>query len=287
MALKSAGYGREAYGDPFGGGGPISVVRALAVAGQVVRVTFSEEPLHRTPAGARDALNVANYVFSVVDGQATAPAAVGVSRDLVVGPAYGVGNGTDAGDERALDVHVDRQLVVGIRYRVFVKNVDSLVGGEIGAPYTADFSGVTLLQETQRPQRRQDLTDFLSVQGHWVIDDGGDVVPEPPQVDAPDVGIRKRVLRRLGTSRGAFSFLSGYGLRIPLKGVATTAKMSELRDEAGPQLRREPEAQDVSVSVSVSGLGVTTVDARIKTRKTGVVPVKLAVDQAGQVVSVG
>lgn len=295
---KPGGFGAEAYGDPFGSGGPISVVRALAVAGQVVRVVFTEDPQRWSPAGTRDALNVANYLFSVVDGVAEAPVPVGVDHDSLAWPAYGVGNGGvpvyDEGgnflyiqsDERGVDVHVDRALVAGVRYRVTVKALVSAAGGDLGAPYSADLSGVTLIQETKRPERSQDLTDFWNREGRWVFD-GGDIAPEPPQSKVADVGIRKRALRRLGTQKAAFSWLPDYGLSIPLKGLATTAKMSQLRDEARPQLLREPEARAVETKVSVTGGGLTTVDARIKTRRSGTVPAKLVVDQNGEVVSLG
>jgi len=299
VQTKAGGFGAEAFGDPFGAGGPISVVRALAVAGQVVRVVFTEDPQRWSPAGTSDALNVANYLFSVTDGAAEAPVPVGVDRESLAWPAYGVGNGGvpvyDEGgnflyiqsDERGVDVHVDRALVAGVTYRVTVKGaLVSAAGGSVGAPYSADFPGVTLIQETRRPERRQDLTDFWNREGRWVLD-GGDISPEPPQAEVSDVGIRKRALRRLGTRKASFSWLPDYGLAIPLKGLATTAKMSQLRDEARPQLLREPEARAVETSVSVTGGGLTTVDARIKTRRSGTVPARLVVNQAGEVVSLG
>lgn len=264
---KPGGYGREAYGDPFGAGGPLYVVRALAVAGQVVRVVFDEAPLANSPAGQSDALNPSNYLFDVVAGQATAPTAVGANAKLVVGPTNGVGNGTAPGapDERAVDVHVDRQLIVGITYRVTVRAVLSALGIGLGAPYAASFPGVTKLSVVRPQARNQDLVDIGNPPfvGTWSVDDSGDLALDP----SPDAGTRKRVLRRITTPFGAFSFLNGYGGRIRIKGVAGLADMAAWKDDMLQQILLEPDVVDAANSVSIDPSGVLTVDVKARTRR--------------------
>jgi len=87
---KPGGAGSEFWGDPAGAGGPLHVVRARAVEGQTVRVTFDEEPVHRSPAGAYDALNPANYAVAVISGSGRSPRPVGVDRDPILAPAFTV-----------------------------------------------------------------------------------------------------------------------------------------------------------------------------------------------------
>jgi hypothetical protein len=265
VTTRPGGFGRELFGDPLGGGGPISVVRALASAGQVVRVVFTEAPLHRSPAGAWDALDPSNYVFSVVSGQATAPTPVGVNPKIVVGPAWGVGNGSSpgVGDERGVDVSVDRQLIAGITYRVFVRNVRAAAGGLLGTPNAATFQGVTLLQETRLPERPQDLVDIANppALGHWTIDAGGDV-----GVEDPADGVRKRVLRRWTTRKGAFRHLPRYGLGQALKGVSTVAARAALKADALGQVLEEPDIKEAQVDVAMeAATGVLTLTTRART----------------------
>jgi hypothetical protein len=262
---KGGGYGAESYGDPFGAGGPIHVARAVAVGGQVVRVVFTEEPLHRSASGARDALNPANYLFAVVSGQASAPAPVGVDVDPVVGPTFGVGNGVGADTERGMDVHVDRQLVAGIVYQVTVRNVLAQRGGPLGSPYATQFSGVTSLAATQLPARIQDLVDIACppALGNYVVDDSGDLMPEDPEA-----GLRKRIFRRQTTPRGAFSFLPrGYGCGIPLKGVGTIAGITALRADLLQQVKLEPDVAQAAVSTSLDANGVTLVQTTVQSRR--------------------
>ena len=279
---RHGGYGGEAYGDPMGSGGSLSVLRAVAVAGQVVRVVFSETPQHRTPSGRADALNPSNYIFSVVSGAATAPTPVGVLTDVVAGPAWGVGNGSSplAPYERGIDVCVDRQLVLGIRYQVHVRQVASAFGGGLGAPYDAQFDGVTQLSETRLPERRQDLIDIANPPaiGCWQIDDSGDAAPE-----AEDLGLVKRVLRRFGTRKNSFAHLPGYGLAVDLKSIGSTSKLAALKVDAINQISQEPEVAAVSVTTSIDGTGLTFVNSLIKTRSGRQVRLNASISSDGAV----
>lgn len=276
------GFGRQGFGlRAFGAGGPLTVVRALAVAGQVVRVVFSEEPLHRSPAGRADALNPSNYVLTVPGGNAIAPIAMGVDRDPVEGPARGVGNGAGTSAERGIDVHLDRQVVVGVQYSVRVRNVEAMAGGALGTPDTALFLGVTLLEETRLPERNQDLVDLANPPwvGHLIIDDSGDVAPEDP-----DEGLRKRVYRRLTTPKGAFTFLPrDYGVGFDHKSPAQPAVLSAKRVDAIQQLRQEPDVVDADVQIQVMATGVVIIKTQVKSRRGTFVRNGLQVSATGEV----
>lgn len=277
----AGGFGQQGFGAyAFGFGGPITVVRAVAVAGQVVRVVFDEEPVHSSPAGISDALNPSNYIFSVPGGNATAPTPVGVDQDLVVGPTYAVGNGVGASAERGVDVHVDRQLVAGVTYLVTVRDVRSMAGGALGSPDSGDFGGVTVLRETRVPARNQDLVDLACPPstGHYFVDDSGDLA-----VATPEEGTVCRVYRRLTTPLNAFRWLRGYGAGINHKGPGGTAALSGLRNDATSQVKREPDVADASVQISVQGTGLTLIQTKARTRRGAFVSVGAKVSPVGAV----
>jgi hypothetical protein len=276
------GFGRQGFGlGGFGFGGPLTVVRAIAVAGQVVRVVFNEEPNHRSPAGATDALNPSNFILTVPGGNATAPMPVGVDRDPIVGPAYGVGNG-GASSERGMDVHVDRQLISGVQYNIRVRKVVSLAGDALGTPDNGNFMGVTVLLETKKPDRNQDLVDFANppAVGHWIIDDSGDIAPE-----LPADGTKKRTMRRVSTKRNAFRTLPDYGVRLDHKGVGSTTKLTALRADAIRQLAREPDVAQVDVQTSLAANGVTTIAITEKTKRGTFVEIGAQISAVGAVTS--
>jgi hypothetical protein len=263
------GLGREAFGDPMGGGGPLTVVRAWAISGQVVRVVFSELPVFRSPAGLHDALNSANYLFSVDAGQATSPEATVVADDLVVGPAKFVGNGAGASAERGVDVHVDRALIHGVTYRVTVRAVEAAEGGELGAPTSAAFPGSARLRVAMTPGGRMlDLVDFRNdvVSGSWRADAGGDMALQ----DA-DSGYRKRVLRRALTPLDSYSFLRGYGTKLRLKELASQAQVAAYRIDLENQIKREPDTDQVAVGMALTGANVLTVTISARRKQGGLV----------------
>lgn len=273
VTTKAGGFGRENFGDPLGGGGPLTVVRAWPVSGRTVRVVFSEAPTFRTPAGLRDAMNPANYAFTIDAGQATAPIAVGVSDSLVVGPAAFVGNG-GAVDERGVDVSVDRALVQGITYRVTVNPlVQSAIGGGMGSPNSGAFPGVVQLRVEHQPEKvPRDNVDIANdpFAGGWFADDSGDIAVEPA-----DQGYRKRVIRRVVTPLNAYAFLQGYGCAVRLKEVASLTQMAALKAEIERQVALEPETATVKAVVTLSGTDLLTITISCTTKRGSFVTVTL------------
>lgn len=278
--MPPGGYGQQGFGGySFGTGGPLAVVRAVAVAGQAVRVVYDEEPLHRSPAGISDALNPSNYTVTVPGANATAPIPMGVDTTMVVGPTYAVGNGSGAAGERGFDVHVDRQLVAGVTYRITVRNVVAAVGGLIGSPNAANFGGVTRLEDTRLPARLQDLIDFANppALGHWVIDDSGDMAP-----DSPDAGTKKRVMRRITTRRGAFRWMPDYGVGFDLKAIASVPQLAAMKIDIIRQIKLEPDVAGVDVKITLATSGLTTISVRVRTRRGTFLDIGATITAVGQ-----
>lgn len=275
MAVNPSGFGGEAAGDPFGSGGPIHVNRAKAVKGQVVRVSFSEAPLAVSAAGIADATNPSNYILTVVTGQAGQPLAVGVDPDTISGPTLGVATG-----EVAVDLHVDRPLAVGVRYRVTVANVFSALGGSLGFPYSAEFYGIVQPAALPRPGRRTDLTDIRNdiAQGRYLTSPAGDLLNH-----SGVEGLRKRILRRLSTPRDAFAHLPGYGVGLALKSVASIAQLQAYQQDATNQVRQEPEIATATVSISQDATNpeVVRIEVQALTRTGKAVTVGASVGSDG------
>lgn len=275
MTTLPGGFGRQGFGlRAFGAGGPLTVIRAGAVASQVVRIVFNVEPSHRSAAGISDALNPSNYVFVVPGGNAGQPAPLGVDVTPVFGPGYLLGT-TDVG----IDVHVDRALIFGVVYNIRARNILAAAGGGMGSPDNANFGGVVRVAEAKITQRNQDLVDFKSPANTGVlVIAGGDIA-----IDTPDGGTKTRIFRRMFTKLNAFKALKGYGTATDLKGLGSTAKLGALKSNVTSQIGMEPDVAGVVVAVSQSSNGVTTVAPRVKTKRGSFVDIAGQVTPQGQV----
>ena len=259
------------------------MVRALAVASHVARVVFNEEPLHVSPGGAGDALNPSNYLFSVPGGNATAPATLAIDATMHLPGEYGVGNGGATG-ERGFDVHTDVALVFGVLYLVTAQNIQSLLGGDLGTPDSADFGGAQRLQQTKLTyQRPQDLVDILQpVATGSMSFAGGDI-----SLDTPDGGTKVRVFRRMFTKKNAFKALPGYGSAVDLKSLGSSAKLASTKTDMLNQIKQEPDVAAVALFVSQASNGLTTFAPTVQTRRGTFVDSGGSVSALGQVSPAG
>lgn len=272
------GFGEESFGDPMGGGGPIHVVRARAIGGRLVRVTFSGEPVHVSPSGRPDALNPANYLFSVFSGLATDPTAMAVEPAIAVGPTMNVASG-----EFAADVHTDRALVQGITYTVTVRTtLGAKGGGTIGSPYAANFEGAAILSETVLLPRKIGLADISNrpFDGTFIVGDDGDLTPQ----DGVE-NLRKRMLRRAATPKNSFAHLPGYGVGVRVKQLYSPPQLQAMKADLQAQLLLEPEvaSADVSFKQQVVGpsAGVVTIVMSVKTKRGAIVAATLESSPSG------
>jgi hypothetical protein len=255
------GYGSEFFGELLGSGGPINVQRAVAMAGQVVRVAFNVEPLNKSAAGLQDALNPANYAFGVVAGTAKVPSPT-VAIGLVLGPGRGLGS-TDVG----IDMGVDTPLAAAVLYKVTVSGIISAMGGDIGTPASANFAGLVVPTLAVLPKKKPVWYDLLGqvVTGALAVDSGGDIAVGTDKI----ANLRKRVTRRLLTQPNAYAFLKNYGAGIALMETASLAEVANYRKTSVTQIQLEPEVASAQVQISISGStnGVVTIDwsASLKT----------------------
>lgn len=255
-APQRAGF--EQAGAPSGAGSQLSVRRALAIGGQVVRVVFSSEPLHQSTAGLGDARNGANYAVTVIQGSGQPVRALSVSPAALFYPAYGV----LAAGEVACDLQVDRPLIVGLTYQVAVsRNVVSASGSPIGVPYVASFAGATrpaLTRQTRRQTQPVDLASdpfkggIIVQAGDWASQSGLD-------------STKKRVWRIPMTGLGAFIWLPNFGLQFDIKKPGTLSRLSSLRTDLKQQLQAQPDVVASSSSASLDARGYLTLTINAQT----------------------
>jgi len=255
------GYGAEAYGDPYGAGGPLSLVFAVAVKGQTVRAVFNEEPAHFSPAGPTDGLNPSNYYIDIVIGQGTVPNVIGVNPEPLRNPAAGV----HGADEWGFDVYLDHPVALGVRYRINGRRIQSRAGMGLGFTYGAIFTGI-VAPATSRPRARRAGYDDLAsagLGGAFRFDDSGDV----GVVTGID-GLRMRVVRRCTTVLDSFSFLRGYGTPLRLKWPISVANLAVIQADLRKQILREPEVEACAVATSLVPLpGILTVNIQVRAKQ--------------------
>jgi hypothetical protein len=272
-APQRAGF--ERAGATMGSGSGLSVARAIAIAGQTVRVVFSSEPLHNSTAGINDARNGSNYAITILQGSGEPVRSLAVSATIVPYPAYGV---TESG-EVGLDLQVDRPLVVGLTYQVEVSRaVVSALGEPIGTPYTANFIGA--VRPTLAPQLRRKigLVDLATnpFQAGIVVDSAGDWASHE---GVP--GTKKRVWRIATTRKGGFVFMPNFGLKMDIKKPATLSLMSTLRTDLTQQILQQPDIVAAATGAVMDSRGFLTITVQGKTSSGQGLQTKASVTQAG------
>ena len=199
------GYGKDAYGtgsEGWGGiGAALTIVRALAISTNTVRVTLSREPVHKSV---------------ILRGDATNPATWQVTNDR--GVVYTVLETTQFAPE-VWDVHVlESWDVYQVTHTVGSTTLVTANGYVIAPPNSADFPGLLSTIAAQSPQDQPpyavaDLANppfplpSRSIQGgSFVIAQNGDY--------ALDVGsdfYRKMVLRVISIQPNGFPWAPGWG----------------------------------------------------------------------------
>lgn len=251
------GFGGEAYGDPMGGGGGLHLVRAVAVAGQLVRAVFNKAPKTKSSAANNDGLNGANYDIAITVGTGTKPLCVSTAR-VVQFPAFGLLNAGEVG----IDVQTDRPLVVGLSYSLTVTTrMIAFDGDPIGFPYVQPFVGAARPTLTRQNRTKQGVIDFASGNNGLTVTNGDiDTVTGIPST-------KLRCLRRTLTAKNSFAHLPGYGSSFEPKAPMALNRIGAVQADLRQQLRQEPDVQDAAVQVTLDARGIAIIDERVRTKQ--------------------
>lgn len=262
MPNLSGGFGDEAYGDPMGGGGGLHLVRAVAVAAQVVRAVFNKAPKTKSAAANNDGLNGANYDVAITVGTGSKPLCVSTAA-VIQYPAFGLLNAGEVG----IDVQTDRPLVVGLSYSLTVTTrMIAFDDDPIGFPYVQPFVGAARPVRLRQNRSKQGIIDFASGDnGLTVVNGDIDTVTGIPSA-------KLRCLRRTLTRKNAFAHLPGYGSAFEPKAPMSPNRIGALQTDLRQQLRQEPDVQDASVRVTLDARGLAVIDEKVRTKRNQTFP---------------
>ena len=248
-----SGFGLAPYGlGPYGGtGSVVDLMLVYPIDRYTARAHFNGELLAVSQIGAGDATNPGTWSLDMLNGDLT------TARVLTVVLATYRGSGV-------VDVRVEEALgPYGVLHRLGFTWLKSAAGALVSNPRYGDFHGVALAPGAARTGR--DLRNTLFENGSTV----GGLVTSSGDYDGQDTValLRKVVLRRLTTDRGAFAHLPRFGAGLRAKSFVRNLGVA--REAVRQQLAQERELADVTVALELSATGVLSVTVRAKMRATG------------------
>lgn len=288
MSCPSPGFGSGSFGvTPWGGAisTDLRVLNVVAIKENVFRITFSEPPIFTGVLDTKDASSVKRYsvtAISTTTGMDGLPARKVLPAEISL--AGGGGTEIDLTTDRPMSPYPARYLVA----------VNGVFSSSSGLPINSCFTsfpvyGVYRKLHTQLPELAVPGRDIanpwtLAAQldpvpilgnaqlGIIPIDDSGDYA-----FDEGVISLKKRILRRLVTKKGAFIFMPSYGVGIieKLKKLNSAAARSDVAAEAQSQIQQEPDVERCSVSFTGSKNLVRLV---LVVKPTNIQPFKLMFD---------
>lgn len=256
---------------PWGGGSgatTFGLLSALAVRENMVRLLFSEPVYWSRWLDPYDGSRPELYSVGIVEGT------LGIDgrpvREVSV-IAVEPSDPTPAAPVNRVDVVVDRPFSpFGARYVVNAStNLASMTGTPLDVtraslefdglyrglppatpdlqPSGGDIANPQSLEALLDPVPRTNSDELL---GTFPIDDLGDYAK-----DDGIASIKKRIIRRLTTRKGAFAHLPNYGVDIPanVKRLALPGLREALAADAEEQVKQEPEVIDARVTLTIDG----------------------------------
>jgi hypothetical protein len=264
MAVTGSGWGGGFWGASYWGSGSsdLTLDRVEPIRENVVRLFFSEAPRFTGILDPHDASDPARYSINVVAGtvgnngklvRSVIPVKAEIALEALAGGA-------------AIDVTTDRPFTPYPAQYIVAAN--GLIAASSGAllvpPASFVFFGLyRFLQppaldtripsrDIANPQTRSAMLDPLPdpnnplLLGTIVVDENGDYA-----FDEGITNLKKRIYRRLLTSRGRFAHLPTYGVGVPdqVKRLNIAAVRGALASDAQKQISEEPDVQAVTVRV--------------------------------------
>lgn len=227
-----------------------------------VIVVFDEEPLADDPAGFNSATNPKNWDIASVDPSipSTADPSILYIPEGEVVPTYTPGIGEclqDEDDPKQIRVIMQGPLEGGVRYDVVAQpalrgdGCRAFAGEDtwrVRAPRRGPGRRSRYIQEDRYRDWAMeffpDPKDQLG--GTWRHDADGDIA-----IHDGDESLKKRIVRRIMTSRGDYAHLPNYGVDLQIKRLARAGQVQALVNEVGEQVRQEPDVLQAGVTATV------------------------------------
>lgn len=268
--MGSGAWGEGSWGAGSWGGGPgsgITFVDVVAIRENAIRVEFDQavnftQLLGSDDASRPDLWTVTEFANSTgLSGDHARP--VRIVRVELAGDEDGV---ADADYGRFVNLVLDRPMtafpsVYSITWTdIFAADLDSSTSGG------ADCYGVYRLLEQPQIQTAKPSRDFANPQttlaattslprpnapsalGSFGVDDTGDYA-----LDEGIVNLKKRIIRRLMTRKGAFAHLPNYGVGIPdaAKKLGQAVVLASLKADAEVQIAQEPDVLQSKIVILI------------------------------------
>lgn len=257
-----------------------NLVSVLPIATRTIRVAFSDEPLNVSDIGAGDVYNPYNWVvttdlaaefpyrFTVLEILATSDPAI---WDVVLLQALRSNSWTH---------RVSCPLIVEPDFTPMTD------------PTELDFPGVLSTAQVDANARAVDrrfaMQDLANPPFALPTEVGGTLKVGPGGDYANETGqklLKKLIIRRLITPKGAFFHLPGYGVGLNAKTPLPQGDVVKLKKDIETQILAESEVQAVAVAVSYRGQNEYDIFIKAKLKTPGdPVAVTLSQSQQGLVV---
>lgn len=281
--MTIGGWGGGEWGQTPWGGGDESFLQLLSaepIRENVVRLFFSAAPLFTGLLNANDASNPARYDIGPIegttdgDGVPTRDVDVVLAERALVAQSFG----------RAIDVTVDRPFSpFPARYFVAVNQLVTSTGTLLGGGGTGvGFYGLYRFIAPPNPAKTVPSRDIANPQSTFAalatsqssdprvlgtipIDDTGDYA-----FDEGIVNLKKRIYRRLVTTKGRFAHLPGYGVGIltHIKRLNLAAVRAQVVADAESQISQEPDVAEARVSIVNDPTVPNLLRVRVRVRAT-------------------
>lgn len=262
---------------PFGGPGLMTIVGIICTGMNSLDVYFDAEPIADDPDGYNSAINPKNWGIEAVDPRITSTTVAGLvyhpdTREPIPTYTPAVGEGTwDRDNPLVVSLRTMAPFEARCRYRLIAQPSLEGVGCRTFAgvdtwPFQAPRRGPLRRARFVQEDRYRDWAfEYVvgsgnELQGRWRIESSGDI-----GIQGANESLRKRILRRITTRRGAFSHAPTYGLSRGIKRLIRAGELQGLANEVAEQTRLEPDVQAAACEVTVLTDGV--VDVRVFARR--------------------
>lgn len=242
---------------------PFEVLFITPINSNTMRVFLSSEPKHVSALASDDALNRANWSFSILSGPGGAPVVEAVENPLPQ-PDVVVGNP----DVWSVDLRVDRRLLLASEYLVVASSA-ILAANRVtamSAPPADRASALGDMRARQRPREAPDAVTpgidiyYETFEAVWKLDSSGDLA-----IHGGLSALKKRLIRRLLSSPGGFYHLPRYGAGLRVKELRRTTNLREVERQVLEQVLAEQEVRAAQVVATVPAPGALVIQVSAQT----------------------
>jgi hypothetical protein len=273
-------WGAGSWGGGLGTG--FQFVDAIAIRENVIRVEFSGLIYFSGLLDPPDASLAANWTVTANGASVGMNGETARDVSVVLVTVSGEEDGVAPGDSgRFLNLTLDRPMTPWpAEYDIAWTNIFShdLTETSEGTASTVATYRQLEIPQVEAPTLSQDLANPQTLsqaqgslpnpQGKYALGsfgttDGGDYAN-----DSGSTNLKKRILRRLFTKKGAFLHLPGYGVGVTdyVKKLGTAANISALRSDAENQIGQEPDVDQVRVTVLINAATPNLIRLRVAVR---------------------